>query len=29
VAKPYVGRDIAQWMAALIGGTGTAEGARR
>jgi len=29
VAKPYVGRDIAEWMAALIGGTGTAEGARR
>ncbi len=29
VAKPYVGRDIAEWMAALVGGTGTAEGARR
>ena len=29
VAKPYVGRDIADWMAALAGGTGTAEGARR
>ncbi len=29
VAKPYVGRDIAEWMAALAGGTGTAEGARR
>ncbi len=29
VAKPYVGRDIAEWMAALVGGTGTAEGAQR
>ncbi len=29
VAKPYVGRDIAEWMAALVGGTGTSEGARR
>ncbi len=29
VAKPYVGRDVAEWMAALVGGTGTAEGARR
>jgi len=29
VAKPYVGRDIAEWMAALVGGTGIAEGARR
>jgi CheY-like chemotaxis protein len=29
VAKPYVGRDIAEWMAALVSGTGTAQGARR
>ncbi len=29
VAKPYVGRDIAEWVAALVGGTGTAEGALR
>jgi len=29
VAKPYVGRNIAEWVAALVGGIGTAEGARR
>ena len=29
VTKPYVGRDIAEWMAALVGGRDTAEGARR
>ena len=29
VAKPYSCRDVAGWVAALVGGTCTAEGARR